>query len=226
MKPIIFSGWMGPGPMTAPRESALLSLVRASGCAQAHITRETVGIWTDPAIPIHPLFPLLSAVHQCDYLRCYVLHVHGGGYADVKHTTKNWRPFFAQLEESAAYGVGYTEVGPHGVARVGGELEAEMQANFTKLVGLCAMVFRSRTRFTTEWFKLINELIESKADELQRNPARHPQDRLGADFVDGTVSAYPFVWTGVGGDLFHPLVYRHADQILHADMAPSFENYR
>ena len=76
MIPIIFSGWMGPGPMTTPREAALLSLVRNSGCAQAHITRETVGLWADPAFPIHPLFPYLSAVHQCDYLRCYVLHVH------------------------------------------------------------------------------------------------------------------------------------------------------
>lgn len=226
MNYVIFSGWMGPNAMSPQREAALLTLVRNTGCAQAHVTMQTLGDWVDPAYPLHPLFDKLSAVHKCDYLRCYLLHVHGGGYADVKHTQKNWRPFFDQLERSAAFGMGYTEVGPQGVARVGGALQEEMQANFHKIVGMCAMIFRRRTDFTTEWYRQVYDLIESKADELIRNPARHPQDRFGGVFEDGSVSAYPFAWTGVGGDIFHPLAYRHSEQILHADMAPSFSNYR
>jgi hypothetical protein len=217
---------MGPGPMTAPRESALLSLFRNTGCAHAHITADSFAGWVVPAYPVHPAFQYLSAVHKCDYLRCYVLHVHGGGYADVKHTTKNWHPFFDALERSPAFGLGYTEVGPHGVARVGGSLEAEMQANYTRLVGLCAMIFRPKTLFTHEWYELLFELLDAKSDELAKNPARHPQDRLGASFTDGSVSAYPLAWTAVGGDIFHPLVYKHSEHILHADLAPSFENYR
>ena len=191
-----------------------------------HLTVNTLADWIDPRYPLHPLFHHLSAVHKCDYLRCYTMHVHGGGYADVKHTTKNWHPFFDQLDASADYGLGYTEVSPLGVATVGGALETEMKENYTRLIGLCAMIFRPRTVFTTLWYKTMIELIESKADLLARHPARHPQDRLGAQFVDGSVSEYPFVWTGVGGELFHPLVYQFAGQIGHADMAPSFENYR
>jgi hypothetical protein len=187
---------------------------------------ETIKDWINPAFPLHPAFDFLSAVHKCDYLRCYVLHVHGGGYADVKHTNKNWYPFFDIVEKSPAFGLGYTEMGPYAVARVGGQLETEMQANFTRLVGLCAMIFRPRTTFTSEWYQLLLELLESNFDELVKNPARHPQDRLGANFTDGSVSAYPFAWTAVGGDIFHPLVFKHADHILHADLAPSFENYR
>jgi len=226
MRRIIFSGWMGPNEMTESRSQALLSLVRNTGCPQMHLTTNTLANWIDPAYPFHPLFNLLSAVHKCDYLRCYMLHVHGGGYADVKHTQKNWHPFFDQLERSPAYGVGYTEVAEHGVATVGGELEIEMKQNYTKLIGLCAMIFRPKTEFTELWFRKLTELIDSKAEQLLQHPARHPQDRFGAPFTDGSVSEYPFAWTAVGGDLFHPLVYQYADQIAHADMAPSFENYR
>jgi hypothetical protein len=217
---------MGPNEMSEAREKALLSMIRNSGCAQAHMTAGTLSDWIDPSFPFHPLFNLLSAVHKCDYLRCYVLHVHGGGYADVKLTTKNWNPFFDLLERSAAFGVGYTEIGPHGVATVGGELELEMKENYTRLIGLCAMIFRPRTEFTYTWFKRINDLLDSKAEQLQKNPARHPQDRLAASFTDGSISQYPFAWTEVGGDLFHPLVYQYSDHIIHADIAPSFENYR
>ena len=226
MKRIIFSAWMGPGPMTEARETAFLSVIRNSGCAHAHVTREKVMNWIDPAFPLHPAFPYLSAVHQCDYLRCYLLHVHGGGYTDIKHTEKDWNPFFAQLEESAAYGIGYTEIGPHGVACVGGALEAEMKENFQKLIGVCALICRPRTRFTKEWFGLLNDLLDRKLNDVMKNPARNPLDRLGIQFVDGSVSAYPFVWTEVGGDILHPLAYKYRDELEHADMAPSFQNYR
>jgi hypothetical protein len=201
-------------------------MVKSTGCSLSFITPETLGTWTHPEFTIHPLFPLMSAVHQCDYLRCYVLHVYGGGYADIKHTSKSWVPFFDQLASSSAFGVGYTEVAEHGVARVGGELEEEMKRNYEKLVGLCAMIFKPRTEFTEAWFQETNAVINRKGETLLKNPARHPQDRLGAQFTDGTVSAYPFEWTEVGGNVFHPIAYRYSDRILHADMAPSFANYR
>jgi hypothetical protein len=154
------------------------------------------------------------------------MHVYGGGYADVKHTTKNWRPFFDAVQESATFGIGYTEVGAHGVARVGGALEAEMQANYSKLIGLCAMIFKRQTIFTKEWYQILLQLLDRNLDLLTKNPARHPQDRYGASFTDGSVSTYPLAWTAVGGDIFHPLVYKYSDDIQHGDIAPSFENYR
>ncbi len=226
MNRMIFSGWMGPGPMSADREAALLSLIRNTGCANVHLTRETLAYWVHPEFPFHPAFPYLSAVHQCDYLRCYVLHVYGGGYADVKHTAKNWNPLFALLEHSPAQGLGYTEVGPHGIAQVGGALEEEMKANFSSIVGVCAMIFKPRSTFTTAWFGQLNALLDAHLPQLMQHPARHPQDRLGASFTDGSVSQYPLAWTAVGGDLFHPLAWQHSADILHADIAPSFTSYR
>lgn len=226
MQKIIFSGWLGLNPMSEQRTTALLSLIRHTACAHIHVTHDTLKDWIHPRFPLHPLFPLLSSVHQSDYLRAYLLHVYGGGYSDVKHTSKNWRPFFDQLDRSAAFGIGYTEVGPHGVARVGGPLEQEMQANYQRIIGFCAMIFRPRTEFTEQWYGQVWDALTRKAEALQRHPARHPQDQLGAQFTDGSVSEYPFRWTEIGGNIFHPLVYAHADRILHADMAPSFTDYR
>jgi hypothetical protein len=226
MTPVVFSAWMGPGDMTVNREAAFLTLVRNTGCAHAHITRDTLKDWIDPQFPLHTAFPYLSAVHQCDYLRCYLLHVYGGGYADIKRTSKSWRPLFAQLDASSAFGLGYTEIGPHGIARVGGDLEREMQVNYQRIVGVCAMIFRPRTQFTTEWHARLTCLLDSRMERLLENPAKHPQDRYGAQFTDGTVSKYPFEWTEVGGNVFHPLAYQYSSRILHVDIAPSFQDYR
>jgi hypothetical protein len=226
MNEIIFSGWMGPGAMSQPREAALLSIIRNTGCLNAHITLETLSSWIHPEFPLHPAFPHLSAVHQCDYLRCYVMHVYGGGYTDVKNTTKNWRSFFKNLQESDAYGLGYTEIGPEGIAQVGGELEKEMKENFSKIIGVCCMLFKPKTKFTHEWFNQLNATLNDSYDSLISNPARHPQDRLGAHFTDGSISKYPFAWTAIGGDIFHPLAYKYNENIIHAEIAPSFINYR
>lgn len=101
-----------------------------------------------------------------------------------------------------------------------------MKANYTRLIGLCAMIFRKRTDFTTEWYGNVTALLDEKFDALVANPARHPQDHLGVSFSDGSISTYPLAWTAVGGDIFHPLAYKYYDKLLHGDIAPSFQNYR
>lgn len=222
----IFTAWMGPGPMSEDRESALLSIFKNSGVLTALITKENLSNWIHPDFPLHPAFPYLSAVHQCDYLRCYVLHVYGGGYTDIKHTNRDWNELFSKLKNSNSFGMGYTEIGPHGIAQVGGKLEIEMKENFSKIIGVCAMLFKSQTTFTQEWYQEINTLLDDKLNVLISNPARHPQDRYGASFTDGSISNYPFRWTEVGGDIFHPLAYKYYQSILHDDMAPSFVGYR
>lgn len=222
----VFSFWLGPLGMSESRKAAFLSIVQNNACANVHLRDHNVKNWIHPSFPLHPLFPLLSAVHQSDYLRCYFLHVYGGGYTDIKHTRKNWMPFFDALDRSAAYGLGYTEVSPQGVARVGGDLELEMQRDFSSLIGFCAMIFRPQTEFTFEWFDRVNKKIDEKAELLIRCPAKHPQDRLGAVFEGGYVSEYPFAWTEIGGNVFHPMAYSCREKIIHADIAPEFVDYR
>lgn len=223
----VFSAWMGPGAMSKDRENALLSIIKNNGCLNLHITKSTLNHWIHPEFPLHEAFNYLSAVHQCDYLRCYFLNVYGGGYTDVKNTTTNWWPLFDVVHSTPdSIGIGYTEVGPQGIAQVGGILEDEMKLNFTKIIGVCAMIFKPRSKFTIEWALQLHKLLDERLESLKLNPARHPQDRFGAQFMDGTVSSYPFKWTEVGGDIFHPLAYKFHKNIIHANMAPSFVNYR
>ncbi len=212
--------------MSEDRTRALLSIVQQIGCAHVHITPATLGHWVGEHEPLHPTFACLSATHQADYLRAYLLHVHGGGYTDIKPTRQDWHPFFAQLEAVGALGLGYREIGPHGVAPVGGALQAELEARHAELLGFCAMIFRPRSVFTARWLAGVHDTLDRHAPALAQHPARHPQDRLGALFTDGSHSAYPLRWTELGGDLFHPLCLTYADQLLQADIAPQFTAYR
>lgn len=222
----LFSAWMGPGQMTAARESALNSILMHCGIPLHFVSHLNLNSWVSPDHPIHPGFEYLSAVHQCDYLRCYLLHVHGGGYTDIKPSTHNWNLFFALHALTDKLGAGYTEISPAGVAKVGGQLEVEMQANHQRLIGVCSLIMNPGTEFTQLWFDSVNQALDQHLQELRKHPARHPQDRLGVSFDNGERSQYPFAWTGLGGDIFHPLVYKYTDEFLHLDMAPSFQNYR
>ncbi len=223
----LFTAWMGPGEMSEARAKAHGSIAYHCSAPLVTITKDNLFDWVDPDVPLHPAFTYLSAVHQCDYLRCYVLHVHGGGYTDIKRTVKNWNRFFDRVESSTGYfGAGYTEIGEAGVARVGGELELAMRQNYTKLVGMCALILKRDTEFSREWLHRVNEFLDSKEAALCEYPARHPQDHNGARFVDGSRSNYPIAWTGLGGDLLHPLIFQHHERFLHLDMAPSFSDYR
>ena len=222
----LFSAWMGPGEMSETRAAALNSIILHCGVSFNFVSYKNICSWVHPDFPLHRAFFHLSAVHQCDYLRCYVLHIYGGGYTDIKNTTHNWKQFFESFNASQHLGAGYTEIGPMGVARVGGQLEEDMKQNYQHIIGMCSLIMSPRSSFTSEWYDQLISLMDLNFERLVKSPARHPQDHFGAKFQDGNVSTYPFGWTEVGGDILHPLVFRHHDLFLHLDMAPSFSSYR
>ena len=109
---------------------------------------------------------------------------------------------------------------------MGGQLELEMKTNYQSLIGVCSLIMVPSSEFTELWFREVNQLLDDHFDALVEHPARHPQDHFGVTFQGGETSQYPLAWTGLGGDIFHPLAYRFSDRFLHLDMAPSFQNYR
>jgi len=222
----LFAAWLGPGQMSSQREKAFLSIVSHCSVPFNFITNKNVESWIDPNAPLHPAYSYLSAVHQSDYLRCYLMHKYGGGYTDIKTNLNNWNFFFDALELSNKLGAGYIEPSPNGVARVGGIKEKLLKENYQNLLGFCSFIFKSNTKFTQSWFDQVNNLLDRNLQELILNPAKHPQDHNGATFEGGHISQYPIPWTGLGGDIFHPLTLDFKDQFIHLDMAPSFQNYR
>ncbi len=221
----IFTFWLGQSPMSANRIQSLWSIFNSVCCPINYLTSNTLDQWIGNK-NLHPAFPYLSSVHQADYLRCYVMHHFGGGYTDIKPTWKNWNPFFEAVEKSASYGAGYQEISPKSIAYVGGELQNEMQRNFQSIIGYCAFIFKPKTLFTEEWLELTNQLLDKKLYDLKLNPARHAMDQLGIKFSDGEFSSYPLKWTELGGNIFHPLIYKNHSRILKLDMNPDFINYR
>ncbi|MBB6250370.1 hypothetical protein [Nitrospirillum iridis] len=221
----LFCLWTGHEEMSDDRLRALWTIFRNTGCAVAFVNRDTLADWVKPDFPLHPAWPHLSATHKADYLRCYLMHHYGGGYTDIKATTKKWVPFFQQLAQSDALALGYQEL-PNGVAPITGELGDLLRASHADLIGLCAFIFRKGTPLTSSWLARTDALLDEKLDELRRHPAIHPLDRKGILLPDGTPSPYPLKWTELLGDIFHPLVYEFRERILQAPIAPSFASYR
>ena len=223
---VVFCSWTGDNPLTPTRADCLLSIYRETCCPVMYLHQMNIARWIRPAFPFHRAYDLLSATQKADYLRCYLMHHYGGGYTDMKRTSKSWQGLFQTVRESpSSFGLGYTEIGPHGVSPVGQPLEAEMRANFHKLIGNCAYIFRRQTEFTTAWMTQTHAMLDANFDALQAHPAQHPMDHRGATLPDGTVSHYPLVWMAFC-NIFHPLIYAHSDRILHDDIAPSFRDYR
>lgn len=87
-------------------------------------------------------------------------------------------------------------------------------------------VIFKKTKITSEWLGQTNDLLSTKFNELKDNPVRHPQDILGFALSPDEISRYPFGWTELLGNIFHPLVFHYRDQFLHEDLAPIFRGYR
>jgi len=222
----VFCLWTGANALSDRRISALWSIVNNLACPIAFLSPYSLRRWELAQAPFHPAFELLSPTHRADYLRSYLMHHYGGGYTDLKMSSKSWWSSFERLRASSALALGYTEVGPGGVAPVAGPEGDLLRANYDSLIGCGAFIFRRRTALTEAWYGNTVRALDAKLDALRRHPARHPQDRLGAQFDDGSVSEYPFAWTELLGNILHPLIYEYRAQVLHDDIAPQMHDYR
>jgi hypothetical protein len=223
---VVFCIWAGSNPMSTQRIQALFSIYNHVACPIAYLNHVTLWKWQRPEAPFHPAFEYLSETHKADYLRVYLMHHYGGGYTDIKNTSTDWNAHFNALAMSDQLCAGYTEISPHSVAKVGGEVESRLKENYQQLIGLCSFIFKPRTPITRAWLERTHVLLDHKLHSLQTSPASFPQDQLGITLPDGSASSYPIRWTEMLGDIFHPLILEYKEFVLHLPMAPDFRNYR
>jgi hypothetical protein len=221
----VFCLWTGPELMSEPRLQAIWSIFSNTGCPVAFVNPGTLEDWVREGHPLHPAYPHLSSVHKSDYLRCYLMHHYGGGYTDVKHTTKRWEGFFRALEASDKLALGYVEV-PHGIPHLSGEAGDRIRRAHAELIGLCAFIFKRRTALTGAWLERTERLLDAKLPELRASPARHPMDQTGVRLPDGSISTYPLRWAELLGEIFHPLIHERRADLLQAPIEPRFTAYR
>ena len=215
---VIFSVWTGTNPMSANRVAGLTTLRDSAGIDVRLVTVHNLGEFLVPGVPLHPSYHHLSLVHRADYLRCYLMHHHGGGYADLKRYQATWVPAFRLLDHDASrLAVGYNEWRSSDVALVGGRLEWDLRRHYRSVLGTCAFIMRPRSPLTRLWWDELNRRLDAAAGPL----AAHPGDERG------TNPGYPLAWTEVLGDILHPLELRFADRLGHDDrLKPSFNDYR
>lgn len=233
----VFVVWLGP-PMSATRAASLDAIRTHVGVETVLVTADSLDRWVTAEAPLHPAFRWLSAVHQADYLRCYLMHHHGGGYVDLKPLAASWTADFERLKATPeALAVGYREPGPQGVASFGLELAGSprilraawwrrrwLQLNYQSLIGLCGFVFRPRTELTGAWWREMTRRLDGFAAQLAEHPAQDPRDHAGY-LIEGRASGYPVPWTALLGDVFHPLVWQYRRRVLKTLPPPGFERY-
>lgn len=209
----IFIFWTGDNEMSDNRKRGLASLEKESETEVKLITPQNLSNYIVPEFPLHPCYEKLSLVHRSDYLRCYFMHHHGGGYADVKTFHHSWKKAFKKLHNSTdRYLIGYPEVG--GIATVGGKLYEDLIFHMPLLIGNCAYICRSNTAFTSEWYSELHRRMDEYADRLEA-------------FEQKKTAEYPVPYTYLLGQIFHPLSLKYHHKILQdRTLMPDFINYR
>lgn len=224
---IIFTLWLGPYVLSPNRAAALQAIFQNSGRPVCFITDATLNEWVHPDYPLHPAYNYLSEVHRSDYLRCYLMHLYGGGYTDIKPVLQPWTPHFNALLDNDSLALGYPEISANAVAQLPGELGDQLRTHYAELIGFCSMIFKRRSELTHEWFNQTNTKLDNLFESLKLNPAKHPMDRNGVILPDNTVSQYPLQWTELGGNIFHPLILKYRQKVIKSNaIMPQLFNYR
>jgi len=216
---IILALWTGDNPLTANRIRGLESLKHANPeTPVALIGPENLSEFIEPGSPLHPMYDHLSLNHRSDYLRAYLMHHRGGGYADIKDYQHSWRAAFETIEGSnSIWVVGYPELGPDYVGSQDAKVRRDLQRRFSAIVGCGAFICRPGTPFTAEWLREVHRRLDYHSLEL----ADHPGGIWGDD------PRYPVAWSELGGDVFQPLQLKYLTHVVQSsDLMPSFEYYR
>lgn len=209
----IYCFWTGDNPMSINRKNGYLSLKEKSGIEVVLVTAKNLQDFILPNFPLHDAYQFLNLIHKSDYLRCYFMHHYGGGYADIKTFRHSWKNSFKQLNKSNKYIIGYREVSENGVAKLQGSIYEDMKKHFPLLLGNGAFICKPQTSFTKEWYEELHNRLDNYLPFLRQ------QEQFSKE--------YPIPYTGLQGDIFHPLCLKYHKYILqNPDLKPVFNDYK
>ncbi|MDR7252134.1 hypothetical protein J2X46_001110 [Nocardioides sp. BE266] len=214
----LFVVWTGDNAMPEQRRRSLDEIRRVNGVLDVVlVTPDTIGDWLVPELALPPQYEHLSLVHRSDVLRAYLLHVHGGGYSDVKRPREPWLGAYERLEQSGAWILGYTERHRLNAPLVGGRLQQDLRSVSQQLLGYGGLVVRPRTALTEEWWTRVCAVLDDNTDALAANPGN----------VRGDNPGYPLGWTEVLAHVVAPLTWKYQDHVLHDErVLPELRNYQ
>lgn len=220
---VIWCYWAG-GSMNENRHLSFNTLVDNIQVPVFLINKDNLHQIRLPKHPFHPAFPYLSAVHQSDYIRIYLLHHYGGGWHDIKATEVSYKEVWSEFENPNIYLIGRQErIG--GSATVFDEENRWMPDYWADLISVTSWVGRPHTELSQAMMDGIDELLDINLETLKRYPAKHPREKKVINknivityltkiknMLTGRNNHYPLPWT-VFGNIFHPLNYKFKDHI-------------
>jgi hypothetical protein len=211
----IYCFWTGINKMSKNRQQCLQTIYNNTGIEVKFITTQNLNNYILNDAPLHKGYKYLSEVHKSDYLRCYFMHFYGGGYTDIKQTNINWNKYFDKLNNSDKWCIGYAEI-PGG---------SSTNLDYTKLIGNGCYIFKPMTPITTEWYNELIKKMDSKYEELKKNPANTYRDYQGYKLENGEYSKYPLAWAELLCDIFHVIIYKYNDKVYNDMPLINTSNY-
>lgn len=206
--------------MTENRKNSLKTIQSNCNVNFTLVTNENLHEFIDPHYPIHPGYIFLSDVHKADYLRTYFMHVHGGGYTDIKPCNWDWNPYFEQLNsDSKAFGIGAPE--DEFELSVTPKQRPWLGKHWDKLMTNDLYIFKRQTEFTEKWYSTLLKVMDEKFPILKKYPAKYSREA-----ADTFVTRYPIQWGEILLEIFHPLCFAYTDRLIKTMPLPVTVNYR
>ncbi|MFM7158653.1 MAG: hypothetical protein ACKO0Y_12640, partial [Bacteroidota bacterium] len=214
----IFCFWTGNNKMSDDRSRAMDTLLNTVGVDVQLITRNNLDGFLINDAPLHPAYEYLSYVHRADYLRCYFMHHHGGGYSDIKGAKHSWIDSFRRFNQSThAWISGYPEIGKHAIAPVQDTCGIDLAENWYFLLGNGAYICAPKSPFTQLWYQEVHNRLDIVLPALRDNPGNACGDNVG----------YPIEWTYILGNIFHPLcLLFHKNIMFDRSLKPILGGYQ
>tara|TARA_R110002074_G_scaffold400357_1_gene595636 strand:+ start:1087 stop:1842 length:756 start_codon:yes stop_codon:yes gene_type:complete len=242
--------WTGDNKLSENRKRSLEAMKAAPGGNIVFIDNKNLSDYVLPEVPLHEGYQYLSPIQKGDYLKCYFMHHYGGGYSDIKRTSKPWTEYFDRINKNPnLYAIGYSERSPDHVACLedcrldpssskhcrtntlndsGTTWSSEhLKSNWDKLIGCGLMICRKNTPFTLDWWNALNEKMDGYLAELKKYPGQWPRDSYNhINPHTGERSKYPIPWATLHGHVYHPLTLKYHKNIDQDLTYPVMEGYR
>ena len=209
----IYCFWTGDNEMTTSRIECLQQLKETTQCNVILVTKQTLPQYILPDHPLHPSYEYLSETHKADYLRTYFMNFYGGGYSDIKKTTGSWIQSFDDLNKSDYWICGYKEI-------YGGVAYTPLSSKWEELLGNGSYICKPQTPLTIEWYNTMIQLLDTKLEELKKNPSTSYSDSKESG------SGYPIEWNEMLGRIFHKISYQYKERLLNTLPICILHNYR
>jgi len=217
---ILFCFWTGKNMLTENRIKNLETLPNTK--LEVHfINMANINDYVLKDHPLHPGYEYLSAVHKSDYLRTYFMHFYGGAYSDIKKQDQSFLIALKELnDDEDKWLIGYPEEKPNDIAKVKNKrLYEKMKENYNLLLGNGSYIVKPNTPFTQKWYKELLKTMDKYYNQLVKYPAKTVRQIYSKEYK------YPFRWSQLLGEIFHPLCLKYNKHILRTLKAPSMEDY-